>query len=140
MAWSRALVWLAVGTIACVTISGCGAGRREGTAHIQGTVTLGGQPLPANAQANITIAPAEKGRSAGAVVSDGRYDCPDAPVGKVKVYFSVMRPTGKMITETDNRPYAEMGSIIASKYASGIDLEITGDNANQDFDLEPAQR
>jgi hypothetical protein len=140
MAWPRALAWLAVAVLACVTISACGTSRRDGTAHIQGTVTLGGQPLPANAQANITIAPAEKGRTAGAVVTDGRYDCPDAPVGKVKVYFSVMRPTGKMITEADNRPFAEMGSIIASKYASGIDLEIAGDNANQDFDLEPAQR
>jgi hypothetical protein len=136
-------VWVAIGFVALASLatSGCNAGGRPGTAHVEGTVTINGQPLPADAQANITFAPSTRGgRSAGAVITNGKYDCPDAPVGKVKVYLSVMRRTGRMITESDNRPYAEMGSIIASKYASGIDAEITGDNANQDFDLEPAQQ
>jgi hypothetical protein len=72
------------------------------------------------------------------VVANGKYDCPDVPLGKVRVYFSVMRPTGKMITESDNRPFPEVASIIASKYASGIEIDVTGDNSNQNFDLEPA--
>jgi hypothetical protein len=117
---------------------GCDTGRRSGTAHVQGTLTIGGQPLPADAQANITFVPESKGRSAGAVVTNGKYDCPDAPLGKTKAYISVMRPTGRMITESDNRPFAEIGSIIADKYASGVDLEITEDNASIDFDLDPA--
>jgi hypothetical protein len=133
-------VLMAVALSACTLIGGCGTDRRAGTAHLQGTVTINGQPLPDDAQANVTFAPASKGRTAGAVITNGEYDCPDAPLGKVKAYFSVMRPTGRTITETDNRPYAEVGSIIASKYASGIDLDVSGDNANQDFDLEPAQQ
>jgi hypothetical protein len=32
-----------------------------------------------------------------------------------------------------------MASIIAEKYTAGIDLEIDGDNLNQDFDLEPTR-
>jgi len=118
---------------------GCGSGAtRAGTARVRGTVTIDGQPIPSDARANITFRPAAgtSGRTAGAPVVDGRYDCTDAPVGDVKVYISIMRPTGRMITESDNRPFAEMGSAIADKYATGIDLEITGDSTDQDFDLE----
>ena len=122
----------------CATLAACDSGRRSGTARLQGTVTLNGQPLPADAQANVTFSPVDKGRTAGTVVANGEYDCPDVPLGKVRVYFSVMRPTGKMITESDNRPYPEVASIIAQKYASGIEIEVTDDNSNQDFDLEPA--
>jgi hypothetical protein len=119
-------------------LAGCDTGRRSDTAHVQGTLTIGGEPLPSDAQANVTFVPAAKGRSAGAAVTDGKYDCPDAPLGNVKAIISVMRPTGKMITESDNRPYAEVGSIIANKYSSGVDVEITEDNTTLDFDLEPA--
>ena len=130
---------LALVALVCVTIAACDTGRRSDTARLQGTVTLVGQPLPADAQANITFAPVEKkGRTAGAVVQNGKYDCPDVPLGKVRVYFSVMRQTGKMITESDNRPFPEVASVIASKYASGIEIEVTDDNSSQNFDLEPA--
>ena len=70
-------------------LTGCDTGRRSDTAHVQGTVTIGGEPLPDDAQANITFVPATKGRSAGAAVTNGKYDCPDAPLGKVKAYISV---------------------------------------------------
>ena len=133
------LVPLAVALSLTVSL-GCGSSSRSGTAHVQGTVTIGGQPLPADAQASLTISPISKGRTAGAVITNGRYDCADAPVGKVKVFFNVMQKTGKMITEADNRPYAEVGSIISPKYSSGVEAEITGDNTNQDFDLEPAPK
>lgn len=116
---------------------GCGE-KRSGTARVQGTVTIDGQPIPADATGNVLFRPGEgtTGRTAGASIVNGRYDCADAPVGKVKVFFSINKPTGRMITESDNRPFAEIGSIISQKYSSGIDAEITGDSSDQDFDLE----
>jgi hypothetical protein len=124
--------------LASLTITSCNAGSRPGTAHLEGTVTIDGQPLPADAQASITFRPMSGGRSAGATVSGGKYVCHDAPLGKVKVYVAVERPTGKMLVESDNRPYPEVASIIASKYSLGIDVDVTGDNRKLDFELEPA--
>ena len=82
---------------------------------------------------------AGQGRTAGVALVNGTYDCPDAPTGKVKVFVLIQSPTGKVTTESDGHTFDEMASIIAEKYAGGIDLEIEGDNVRQDFDLEPAQ-
>jgi hypothetical protein len=122
-----------------ISATGCGNAQKN-VAHLEGVVTIDGQPLPSDAQASIRFSPMSRGRSAGAAVENGKYSCTDAPMGKVKVYLTVTRPTGKMLTESDNRPYPEVASIIASKYVPGIDIEVTGDNAKQDFDLEPAQQ
>jgi hypothetical protein len=129
---------LVIGVVLVVVTSGCGGGSRPNTARLEGTITIDGQPLPADAHASITFMPMSAGRSAGSAVTNGRYVCQDAPMGRVKVYPSISRPTGRMITESDNRPFPEVASIIASKYASGMEVEITGDNTSQDFDLEPA--
>jgi hypothetical protein len=133
-------VALAVVLLSIVAIGtlGCGKSSRPGTAQVAGTITIGGQPLPSDAQANLIFVPVAGGRSAGAPVSNGRFSCDDAPTGKVKFYPNIARRTGRMITESDNRPYPEVVSMIAPKYSAGIELDITGDDANLDFDLEPA--
>jgi hypothetical protein len=121
-------------------VLGCGKSSRPGTAHVAGTITVGGQPLPSDAQANLIFVPVAGGRSAGAAVTNGNFACDDAPVGKVKLYANIARRTGRMITESDNRPYPEVASMIAPKYAAGIELEITGDDDQLNFDLEPANQ
>lgn len=134
-------VVLAFVLLSIVTLGtlGCGKHSRPGTAHVSGTITIGGQPLPSDAQANLIFVPVAGGRSAGAAVTNGRFSCDDAPVGKVKFYPNIARRTGRMITESDNRPYPEVASMIAPKYSAGIELEIVGDDTNLDFDLEPAE-
>ena len=119
--------------------AGCGTRARPGTARLEGTITIGGQQLPTDANANLAFRPMSGGRSAGAAVTNGKYICKDAPMGKVKVCPSIERPTGRMLVESDNRPYPEVASIIASKYALGIDIEVAGDETKLDFDLEPAE-
>lgn len=122
---------------ALVVAFGCGKAEKH-VARIQGVVTIDGQPLPADAMANVSFRPTlpGQGRAAGATVVGGKFDCRDAPLGKVKVYIDVQRVTGRMIQESDGVPFREVRSIISPKYGSGIDLEITGDDDSQDFDLD----
>ncbi|WP_428308106.1 hypothetical protein [Lacipirellula sp.] len=115
--------------------TGCGGGSSTGnTAHLQGQVTIGGQPLPAGADGAITFR-----TSAGAVtvpIADGKYDSPATPRGAVKAYFSINKPTGKTYksarTGTD---VAETVSIVPASVSKGIDVEVSSDRADQNFDL-----
>jgi hypothetical protein len=125
-------------TFAILFSVGCHSSSNSKAAHIQGAVTIGGRPLPAEVMANISIRPTGvgQGRPVGSTIVDGKFDFPSAPLGKVKVYVDIQHITGKMIKESDGVPFHETKSIISPKYTSGIDLEITGDNLHQDFDLE----
>jgi hypothetical protein len=111
------------------------------TAHLQGVVTIAGKSLPADALANISFRPTMQGqsRSVGTACVAGKYDCPEVPLGKVKVIISIQHPTGKMISEAGGTPFQEYVSLISDKYGDGIDLDVSGDKPNQDFDLEPVQ-
>ncbi len=117
---------------------GCGAGGTgKPTAHLKGTVTIGGAALPADAEASITFKPTKSGqaRSTSAIISGGMYDAPDVPAGPVIVYVSVQQPTGREVTENVSRPYKEYRSLVPAKYGEGIALEVSGDKADQNFEL-----
>jgi hypothetical protein len=76
--------------------AGCPDGSGKETAHLQGTVTIGGQPIPADATGGISFVPLEvsQANSDYSAIKDGKYDVPGAPVGKVRVEFSIQQPTG----------------------------------------------
>jgi hypothetical protein len=118
-----------------VLVSGCNDGRKPGTAHLQGTITIDGQPPPAGAVGSIAFRPTGKGHPTSAPIVDGKYDCENVPLGDVDVLIQSVLPTGKMISE-GGRSYPELRNLISSKYDKGISLKITGDNADQDFELE----
>jgi hypothetical protein len=126
---------LVVPLAALLVLAGCGAAEKR-TAHLQGTITIAGKSLPADALANISFRPTAQGqsRAAGVTVVAGKYDCPDVPLGKVAVTISIQHPTGKMVSEAGGTPFQEYASLISG--GSGINLEVTGDKPNQDFDLE----
>jgi hypothetical protein len=116
--------------------TGCGGGSSTGnTAHLQGQVTIGGQPLPAGADGAITFR-ASAGGAVTVPIAEGKYDSPATPRGAVKAYFSINKPTGKTYksarTGTD---VAETISIVPASVSKGIDVEVSGDKADQNFDL-----
>jgi hypothetical protein len=119
-----------------VALAGCGAGT-GGTAHLQGQVTLGGKPLPSDATAFISFVPDKQGAETVSVpVTGGQYDSPQTPVGAVKVFFEINRPAGPMKTsERTGQPYQDIASLVPAKYATGLPLEVTGDDSNRNFEL-----
>ena len=128
------MVLLALGL---ATASGCGRGASStgNTAHLQGEVTLGGQPLPAEAQGAITFRNAT-GRATTVPIAAGRYDSPATPAGSVKAYFSISKPTGKSYrSQRTGADVAETASIVPAKYGNGLDLEVAEDKSDQNFDL-----
>jgi hypothetical protein len=131
-----AIALLLATSTGCPTKSGTGAP----TAHVQGTVTVNGQPIPADAQASITFHPgpeAVTAQSAGSAILNGKYDIPNAPIGKVKVEFAIMQDTGKMVPSTDGgRPDREFKNLVPAKWQEPQPFEITGDKADLNFDLK----
>ncbi len=116
--------------------TGCGGSSSSGnTAHLEGTVTIGGQPLPADAEGAITF----RSTSGGAVtaqIENGRYDSPATPKGAAKAYFSISKPTGKTYrSERTGTDVAETINIVPANYSNGIDVEVSADKADQNFDL-----
>jgi hypothetical protein len=120
------------------SVSGCSQGSSKPTAHLSGEVTINGQPIPENASGTIMFRPTKAGmaNTAGVPVAGGKYDSPNTPVGEVTVFFSIQGPTGKMISDAGGPLYPEMQPIIPASAASGIALTVSGDNAEQNFDLK----
>jgi hypothetical protein len=121
-----------------VALLGCGpSGGSRPTAHLQGKVTIGGKPVPPDAEASVTFKPTKSGqaRSTSAIIKGGTYDAPDVPVGPVTAYVSVQQATGKEVTENVSRPYKEYRSLVPAKYNDGIPLEVTEDSWEHNFDL-----
>jgi hypothetical protein len=137
--WMRNRLWIVALLVApCLTaLSGCGGGSGANTAHLQGTLTIDGQPIPADANAIITFMPVDRkaGKPGVAKVEGGSYDCPEVPKGAVKVYFSIDQPTGPEITDARGLKGRANVSLVPPKYAGGMDFEVT-DDETRDFNLE----
>jgi hypothetical protein len=117
--------------------AGCGGGGSSSgnTAHLEGTVTIGGQPLPADAEGAITFRSAS-GSAVTAPIAEGRYDSPATPKGTVKAYFTISKPTGKTYkSERTGADVAETISIVPASVSGGVDVEVSDDNSDQNFDL-----
>ena len=123
------LAAIAAAAFAC---SGCGTTHK--TAHLAGAVTIAGQAPPAGSIVRLNISPttADQGPAAGSHVTGNEYDCPNCPLGKVTVYVSFDSPP--TATSVANR---ENTNLIDTIYSSGINIDVTGDNLKQDFDLKP---
>jgi hypothetical protein len=101
-------------------------------------VTIAGQPLSDKAVGGVSFRPmqAGQGREVFAQLTNGRYDSPQTPKGPVKVYFSISQPTGRTIkSERTGQEVPELANAVPEKYAAGVDLDVTGDNSDQNFDL-----
>lgn len=124
---------------ALLVTAGCGSGSTsEDTAHWQGTVTIGGNPLPADAVGSITFRPVGESSAKPVTVQivDGTYDSPATPRGKVKAYVNVSKPTGRtMHSDRTGQDVPEMESIVPPERSMGIDLDVEGDNSEANIEL-----
>lgn len=125
--------WLtAIGVMASLAMIGCG-GRWYSTARLEGQVAIDGRPI---AQGNITFTPLQPGRGSGAstTIESGRYIVQNVPQGRVRVDFHAVKETGRTVMQF-GKPYPETVNIIPDKYRAGLEIEVSGDNASQDFRL-----
>jgi hypothetical protein len=129
------LRWLLLATYA-LAVPGCGS-NSSAVAHLQGKVTLYGKQIPDDATAFVVFAADGKAANAVSVpIAKGRYDSSNIPKGAIKVFFEITRPLGPMKkSDHTGQPYQEIASLVPAKYATGIPLEVTGDDPNRDFQL-----
>jgi hypothetical protein len=130
----REVIFVAALLCVVIVIAGCNGGRKPGTARLEGSVTIDGQPPPAEAKGSISFRPTGKGQPTSAQIVDGKYKCDDVPLGEVVVFVQLVLPTGKMVSD-GGRSYPELRNLVSSKYDQGIQLNVTDDNSNQDFEL-----
>ncbi|TWT75655.1 hypothetical protein Pla123a_31650 [Posidoniimonas polymericola] len=114
---------------------GCGQGA---TTSLSGTVTIGGKPIPADAEATIGFIPEGKALAdaVSAPINGGKYQVTEVPVGPNKVVFNIERPVGPArVSERTGQEYQEKRSIVPPGKAAGIETEIPAGGGQQDFDL-----
>jgi hypothetical protein len=116
-------------------MSGC----RDGSgpnAHLAGTVTINGKPVPSDADAAVSFQPQGGGQSVTVPITNGRYDSPSTPQGSVLVKFYISRRVGPIKTsERTGEKYQDTANLVPPDHAAGMSLVVSGDNVNQDFDL-----
>ena len=127
----RKLIVLAV----LLLMAGCGK-RSAPTTHLAGAVTIGGQAVPADANAALSFAPVGGGESVSVPITAGRYDSPKTPQGSVLVKFYISRPIGPVKTsERTGKEYRDIENMVPAERAAGITIDVGEDNLNQDFKL-----
>ena len=90
--WPHGIGELAVITAVLTSVSGCGSS--VPTVHLAGKVTLGGKPIPNDAEASLMFV-REGAKEDGTTVrvpidvGDSTYDSPKTPQGAVRAYFSI---------------------------------------------------
>jgi len=122
--------------LALVAVAGCTKGDGQ-TAHLRGTVTLGGRPIPAEAESTITFRTTTVNQAApvsGRIVN-GQFDVADAPLGPVRAVFSIELPTGVKAFAPGADPEMQHRSLVPEKLAAGMPLEIKGDNLEMKLEL-----
>ena len=135
--WARSVLFLC----ACLLlVLGCSTESNETTAHLSGSITIGGEQIPPDADGQIRFIPTHGGQAAPsfANIHDGKYDAPNVPKGEVTVTLHITRKTGRMVRE-DNvptaSPHEEREDLVPPKYRSGLQIEVQGNNDGMDFDL-----
>jgi hypothetical protein len=115
----------------------CGCGRESSpVAHLSGTVTIDGKPIPSDANASMSFAPTEGGVAVAVTIVDGRYDSPKTPQGKVSVMFSISRSIGpEKVSERTGQKYRDIANLVPPEHAAGMVIEVQEDNSNLNFDL-----
>jgi hypothetical protein len=115
-----------------ITPVGCGPAAPK-TAHLAGTITVAGQAPPADARVRLSIAPTVERPGAGSHVTGNKYDCPNSPLGHIAVDGPAATTPSNFTTD----PADQYISLIDPIYSAGLELDVTGDNLKQDFDLKP---
>ncbi len=134
----RSLGWWIAIAIVVFVCTGCSE-KQAGppTAHLQGTVTINGKPIPADAAGTIIFDPVVVGdaRPASSPIKDGRYEVEQAPLGKVRAIIHITQELGPVPGGGD-RQMVESKSLVPENLKDGQEIQVDGDNAHLDFDLK----
>lgn len=125
-------VYSAVVIALAIVISGCGR-QRPGpvTVCLEGSVTVKGLAVPSG---SIIFVSEGGGQATSGAIRDGRYLADKVPVGTVRVLFSALQETGKVIDDGGRR-FPERVSIIPRGYSDGISMAIDEGSRRHDFGL-----
>jgi hypothetical protein len=113
-------------------VMGCGEAVFP-TARLEGQVAVDNKPI-ADGVIGFVPLDSKHGRGVTGKILDGRYSVPGVPQGKVRVYLTAVKFTGRMLDYMGAK-VPEQISLIPSNYASGIDVEVRGDDSNRDFNI-----
>ena len=75
-------------------------------------------------------------RSVSADIKDGRYVAPGVPLGKVRVMFTAVKDTGQVDSKSSSQPIPIVVNLIPERHAGGVDITVSGDKDDQNFDLK----
>lgn len=128
------------------SLLGCADENAVGRYVLSGTVTYDGQPV---SKGTLELFPAagNSGKPAGAEIVDGRYEMDRTlgpELGKYQVVILAKRPSGRKVpadegsSELVDIPVQYIPSIYNTR--STLEVEVTGDQADLNFDLEKPQR
>lgn len=130
--------WWVVFITGAVWVAGCNQKGDRNTAELAGKVTIGGQPLPADAEGSIQFIPQGAGQAAFTRIEESGYRATDVPIGSVTVIFNIKRLTGRMVRE-DNAPgatpYPEREDLVPAPHRRGLTIEVKGDDDSVNFQL-----
>jgi hypothetical protein len=129
---------VAAACVMIMTLTGCGKNSTDKTAHWSGEITLGGKPLPDDAEGSITFRPlSPKGGQAVTVrIENGSYDSPLTPKGKIIAYFDINQPTGRTFhSDRVGKDVPETKSIVPAGPAQGMEFNVTGDKSDANIGL-----
>jgi hypothetical protein len=129
--------------IVVVGLSGCKSESDTGpVAHWKGRVTIGGKPIPPDAQARISFMPeitqpGQKAKPSSAEIVDSKYDAANVPVGPVTVSFNIVRWAGETTTAggDSSRPVPKWEFLVPENYKDGIPMQVEEGELTKDFDL-----
>jgi hypothetical protein len=114
-----------------VACSGCG--KHYAVAQLEGSISVDGKAVP---EGFIAIAPLASGQGSGVSgeIVGGHYTVSNVPVGKVRVYLTAVKSTGKTL-QFGNTSVPEKISLIPEQYHEGIELEVRGEKMLHNFSL-----
>lgn len=117
--------------IACV---GCG----PSTASLTGTVTIAGNPIPADAEARIGFTPegAASSETVSAAIESGTYEVTGVPVGPSLVTFHIVKPIGKPYkSKRTGQTIQDTKILVPPRSLGGVEYEVAASGGEKNFDL-----
>jgi hypothetical protein len=121
--------------LAAALLVGCGFHSGPPVAHLKGKVTIGGKPVPGDANARIIFgippSSAHEAKPAIANIVNGEYDAPKVAVGHITAIFDIQLDTGREFA----RGMKESKNLVPPEHQSGIAITVAEGTQTQDFDL-----
>lgn len=116
--------------------AGCGGDSVE-TSTVSGTVTLGGKPIPPDAEAHIRFSSNEHPQvePVSVPIEGGRYEATGVPQGEVTVTFNIIRYGPEKMSERTGEPYRDQINLLPPNVAAGVPHRVSGEAMTKDFAL-----